>query len=60
MVNRFASIAVLTSWILFLQGMTEVNKFADVKELERKQWLADLGILIRYSETCVKYLLSKD
>ena len=23
--------------------MTEVDKYADVKELERKQWLADLG-----------------
>ena len=39
--------------------MTEVNKFADVKELERKQWLADLGILFIYSKTCVKWPLSK-
>ena len=33
---------------IFVQGMTEVDKFADVKEQERKQWLADLGTSINF------------
>ena len=46
--------------------MTEVNKFADVKELERKQWLADLGtlyttfILTKYSCCTVNSFVKPD